>query len=168
MDPQTCYEMALDSRTGEEEAGNGAVLAEPCHRLRMDREPYIDPQGGARHRRRTAQDYEANLEANLRTSGAHKIGSYEATGAQNLHSRLMVRGADRHSSFEDKVAQRAVAMSEAVYGGLLSCSYGLGRTIGAPALGNVRRPNGATTDWCSMLMYASTSIRSALTYVKNP
>jgi hypothetical protein len=29
-------EMALDSRTGEEEAGNGAVLAEPCHRLRMD------------------------------------------------------------------------------------------------------------------------------------
>jgi hypothetical protein len=29
-------EMVLDSRTGEEEAGNGAVLAEPRYRLRMD------------------------------------------------------------------------------------------------------------------------------------
>src|SRR6516162_909315 len=36
----------LDSRTGEEEAGNGAVLAEPCHRLRMDaRSLHTNPQG---------------------------------------------------------------------------------------------------------------------------
>jgi hypothetical protein len=47
-------EMALDSRTGEEEAGNSAVLAEPCHRLRMDaRSLHTDPQGwGNGHRRR--------------------------------------------------------------------------------------------------------------------
>ena len=39
-------EMVLDSRTGEEEAGNGAVLAEPCHRLRMDaRSLHTNPQG---------------------------------------------------------------------------------------------------------------------------
>src|SRR5260370_10444331 len=39
-------EMALDSRTGEEKAGNGAVLAEPRHRFRMDaRSLPTDPQG---------------------------------------------------------------------------------------------------------------------------
>src|SRR6516225_7086154 len=74
-------EMALDSRTGEEEAGNGAVLAEPCHRLRMDaRSLHTNPQGWATGIDGvTAQDYEANLEANLRDLLERiKSGSYEA------------------------------------------------------------------------------------------
>ena len=37
-------EMVLDSRTGEEETGNGAVLAEPCHRLRMDARTLVSGQ----------------------------------------------------------------------------------------------------------------------------
>jgi hypothetical protein len=46
-------EKALDSRTGEEEARRGAVLAEPRHRLRMDaRSLHTNPQGwGDGHRR---------------------------------------------------------------------------------------------------------------------
>jgi hypothetical protein len=36
-------EMVLDSRTGEEEAGNGAVLAEPRHRFRVDARSLYEP-----------------------------------------------------------------------------------------------------------------------------
>src|SRR6202165_5418518 len=77
----------------------------------------------------TAQDYEANLEANLRDLLERiKSGSYEAPPVR----RTYIPKADGSQrpigipSFEDKVAQRAVAMVlEAVYEqDFLSCSYG--------------------------------------------
>jgi retron-type reverse transcriptase len=77
----------------------------------------------------TAQDYEANLEANFRDLLERiKSGSYEAPPVR----RTYIPKADGSQrpigipSFEDKVAQRAVAMVlEAVYEqDFLSCSYG--------------------------------------------
>jgi RNA-directed DNA polymerase len=77
----------------------------------------------------TAQDYEANLEANLRDLLERiKSGSYEAPPVR----RTYIPKADGSQrpigipSFEDKVAQRAVAMVlEAVYEqDFLTCSYG--------------------------------------------
>jgi hypothetical protein len=51
---QPVNETALDSRTGEEKARRGAVLAAPRYRLRMDARGLLaDPQGWSnRHRRR--------------------------------------------------------------------------------------------------------------------
>ena len=77
----------------------------------------------------TAQDYEANLEANLRDLLERiKSGSYEAPPVRRT-SIPKADGSQRPigiPSFEDKVAQRAVAMVlEAVYEqDFLSCSYG--------------------------------------------
>ena len=77
----------------------------------------------------TAKDYEANLEANLRDLLERiKSGSYKAPPVR----RTYIPKADGSQrpigipSFEDKVAQRAVAMVlEAVYEqDFLSCSYG--------------------------------------------
>src|SRR5262245_21170156 len=122
--------MALDSRTGEEEAGKGAVLAEPCHRLRMDARSLHTRKDGAKGIDGvTAQDYEANLEANLRDLLERiKSGSYEAPPVR----RTYIPKADGSQrpigipSFEDNIAQRAIAMVlEAVYEqDFLSCSYG--------------------------------------------
>jgi RNA-directed DNA polymerase len=70
----------------------------------------------------TAQDYEANLEANLRDLLERiKSGSYEAPAVR----RTYIPKADGSQRLEDKVAQRAVAMVlEAVYEqDFLSCSY---------------------------------------------
>jgi len=68
-------------RTGGEEAGNGAVLAEPCHRFRMDaRSLHTDRKDGATGIDGvTAQEYEANLVANLKDLLKRiKSGRYEA------------------------------------------------------------------------------------------
>src|SRR5580700_447089 len=63
-------EMALDSRTGEEEAGNGAVLLNHVIDFEWMREAYIRTRkdGATGIDGVTAQDYEANLEATLGTS----------------------------------------------------------------------------------------------------
>jgi RNA-directed DNA polymerase len=77
----------------------------------------------------TAQDYEANLEANLRDLRERIIsGRYQAPPVR----RTYIPKADGSQrplgipTFEDKVAQRAIAMVlEAVYEqDFLSCSYG--------------------------------------------
>jgi RNA-directed DNA polymerase len=77
----------------------------------------------------TAQEYEANLEANLRDLLERiKSGRYKAPPVRRTYI-AKVDGSQRPigiPSFEDKVAQRAVAMVlEAVYEqDFLSCSYG--------------------------------------------
>jgi len=77
----------------------------------------------------TAQDYEANLEANLRDLLERiKSGSYEAPPVRRTYVPKD-DGSQRPigiPTFEDKVAQRAIAMVlEAIYEqDFLSCSYG--------------------------------------------
>jgi group II intron reverse transcriptase/maturase len=77
----------------------------------------------------TAQDYEANLEANLRDLlGRIKSGRYKAPPVRRTYIPK-ADGSQRPlgiATFEDKVAQRAIAMVlEAVYEqDFLSCSYG--------------------------------------------
>jgi group II intron reverse transcriptase/maturase len=77
----------------------------------------------------TAQDYDANLEANLRDLLERiKSGSYEAPPVRRVYLPK-ADGSQRPigiPSFEDKVAQRAIAMAlEAVYEqDFLTCSYG--------------------------------------------
>src|SRR6201987_1378087 len=77
----------------------------------------------------TAQDYEANLEANLRDLLERiKSGSYEAPPVRRVYIPK-ADGSQRPigiTTFEDKVAQRAIVMVlEAVYEqDFLPCSYG--------------------------------------------
>jgi RNA-directed DNA polymerase len=77
----------------------------------------------------TAQEYEANLEANLRDLlDRIKSGRYEAPPVRRVYISK-TDGSQRPlgiPTFEDKVAQRAIAMVlEAVYEqDFLSCSYG--------------------------------------------
>jgi RNA-directed DNA polymerase len=77
----------------------------------------------------TARDYEANLEANLRDLlGRIKSGRYKAPPVRRTYIPK-ADGSQRPlgiATFEDKVAQRAIAMVlEAVYEqDFLSCSYG--------------------------------------------
>jgi RNA-directed DNA polymerase len=100
----------------------------------------------------TAQDYEANLETNLRDLLERiKSGRYKAPPVRRTYIPK-VDGSQRPigiPTFEDKVAQRAIAMVlEAVYEqAFLSCSYGFqARAIGAPGTEpTVRCHHGATT-----------------------
>ncbi len=83
------HETAMDSRTGEEEAGNSADLAAPRHRPGMDAEGVqADRKDGASGIDGvTAEEYEAKLEANLRDLlDRIKSGRYRGTaGAQDVH-----------------------------------------------------------------------------------
>src|SRR5262249_23302689 len=125
------HETTMDSRPGEEETGRGAVLVAPRHRSGMDAGSLrADAQGwGDRHRWGTAEQYEANLEANLSDLLERiKSGRYQAPPVR----RTYIPKADGTQrplgipTFEDKVAPRAIAMVlEAVYEqDFRSCSYG--------------------------------------------
>ena len=164
-------ETATDSRTGEEEAGNGAVLAAPCHRLGMDEGGLpADPQGRrSRHRRRRRrQDYEANLEANLvgppRTHQIRPLPS--AAGPQDLHpqgGRLAT--AARHP---DLRRQGGATRDRDGAGGCLRAGLPallvwlparpLGASGAATTIAASSRCSGCTGCWTST--YASISIRS--------
>src|SRR3954449_4931695 len=120
-----------DSRSGEDETGNGAMLAPPRHRFGLDAGGLsADPQDGAPGIDGvTAADYEANLEANLLDLlDRIKSGRYRTPPVR----RAYIPKADGTQrplgipTFEDKVAQRAVAMGlEAIYEqDFLPCSYG--------------------------------------------
>src|SRR6516164_8587946 len=121
------HETTMDSRPGEEETGRGAFLVAPRHRSGMDAGSLrADAQGidGV-----TADQYEANLEANLSDLLERiKSGRYQAPPVR----RTYIPKADGTQrplgipTFEDKVAQRAIAMVlEAVYEqDFRSCSYG--------------------------------------------
>jgi RNA-directed DNA polymerase len=111
----------------------GAVLFSLNHVLDFEwmREAYIRTRkdGATGIDGATAQDYEANLEANLRDLlDRIKSGRYEAPPVRRVYLPK-ADGSQRPigiPTFEDKVAQRAIAMVlEAVYEqDFLSCSYG--------------------------------------------
>jgi len=97
-------------------------LREAYRRIRKDGAPGIDGQ--------TAEEYEANLEANLQSLlDRFKSGRYQAPPVRRVHIRKGDGPKTRPigiPTFEDKVLQRAVAMVlEAVYEqDFLDCSYG--------------------------------------------
>ena len=84
----------------------------------------------------TAVEYEANLEANIRDLLERiKSGSYKAPPVRRTYIPK-ADGSERPlgiPTFEDKVAQRAIAMVlEAVYEqDFMSCSYGASTVLGA-------------------------------------
>ena len=97
-------------------------LREAFRRTRKDGAPGVD--------RKTAEDYAANLEENLRSLlNRAKSGTYRAPPVRRVH---IPKGSGSETrpigvpTFEDKVLQRAVAMVlEAVYEqDFLDCSYG--------------------------------------------
>jgi RNA-directed DNA polymerase len=98
------------------------LLREAYRRTRKNGAPGIDGQ--------TAEEYEANLEANLQSLlDRFKLGRYQAPPVRRVH--IPKGDGDKTRpigipTFEDKVLQRAVAMVlEAVYEqDFLDCSYG--------------------------------------------
>jgi group II intron reverse transcriptase/maturase len=98
------------------------LLTEAYRRTRKDGAVGVDGQ--------TAATYAANLEENLGSLlGRLKSGTYTAPPVRRVHIAKGTRGKTRPigiPSFEDKIAQRAVAMVlEAVYEeDFLPCSYG--------------------------------------------
>ena len=116
----------------------------------------------------TAADYEANLEANLLDLlDRIKSGRYQAPPVR----RAYIPKADGSQrplgipTFEDKVAQRAVAMVlEAIYEqDFLPCSYGFrpGRSAHQALRALQHVPHGPSDcTGCSMSTYASISTRS--------
>ena len=99
-----------------------AFLREAYRRTRKDAAVGVDGQ--------TAEGYGANLEENLQALlGRLKAGTYQAPPVRRVHIAKAEAGKTRPigiPTFEDKIAQRAVAMVlEAIYEqDFLPCSYG--------------------------------------------